>query len=103
MMTQRPTTGSRRSSGTDDVLLLGPRLPGEERSQCVLDRLSLEEHGGDPVPEGDTPPPPPGAGGSGGGPPFPRPPGRGPPPARGSARAPPRAPADDCDSGSPCM
>src|SRR5262249_24249995 len=46
MITQRPTIGSRRSSGTDGALLLGPRLPREESLKGVAHRAPVEEHGG---------------------------------------------------------
>ena len=47
MMTQRPTTGSLRSSGTRDVhLFLRPRLAREEPGQRVGHRHALEEHRG---------------------------------------------------------
>src|SRR5947207_250830 len=49
MITQRPTTGSRLSSGTSRVLLLGARLTGQKGGQRLPYGLGLEEHRGDLV------------------------------------------------------
>src|SRR5215467_3358686 len=44
MITQRPTTGSRLSSGTDGLLLLGARLACEQRGEGLPHGLTFEEH-----------------------------------------------------------
>src|SRR5207245_3626915 len=44
MITQRATMGSRRSSGTDGALLLGPRLACEQGLEGVAHRPAVEEH-----------------------------------------------------------
>src|SRR2546422_147246 len=48
MMTQRPTTGSLRSSGIA-LAVLPLHGPLEQRGQCIRRRLALEEHGADLV------------------------------------------------------
>src|SRR5256885_14150816 len=65
MMTQRPTTGSLRSSGTAALhrRILPRGRAAEQRHQRVAGGLAVEEHRGpprpDPAPHRAAPPPPP--------------------------------------------